>query len=113
MDTTKRHFCITRFCIKVPLVIVGIFAISGIVMLLWNWIIPAISPLTTITYWQAMGLFLLCRILFGGFHQHHRAAHRHIANHVPFSDKFMDMNDDERQQFKNQWKQRCCKTPKS
>lgn len=95
-----------------PLVIIGIFGVSAVVMLLWNWIIPAISPLTAVTYWQAMGLLVLSRILFGGFRfgRHHKAAHRHFEKHAPFKDKLMDMNDEERQQFKNQWKQRCCKT---
>jgi hypothetical protein len=96
-----------------PLVIIGIFGISALVMLLWNWIIPTISPLTTVTYWQAMGLLVLSRILFGRFRfgRHHKAAHRHFEKHAPFKDKLMNMNDEERQQFKNQWKQRCCKPP--
>jgi len=113
MDTTKQYFCRTRFCIITPLVIGGIFSVSAIVMLLWNWIIPEISPLSSITYWQAMGLFILSRILFGGFRfrRHHQAVNRHFSNHAQFRDKLMDMNDEERQQFKNQWKQRCCKPP--
>ncbi|MDD4991399.1 MAG: hypothetical protein PHR83_04110 [Paludibacter sp.] len=113
METTKRHSFLTRFCIMTPLVVGGLFGVSALVMLLWNWIIPAISPLTAVTYWQAMGLFILSRILFGGFRfrRHHHAVNRHFANHAQFRDRFMDMNEDERQQFKNQWKQRCCKTP--
>lgn len=109
----NRHFCRGRNCFMIPVMIVGLFAISGVVTLLWNWIIPSISTLTTLTYWQAMGLFVLCRILFGGFRfgfrKHHQGFHKHLAKHAPFKDRFMEMNDEERQQFKNQWKQRCCK----
>jgi Ca2+/H+ antiporter, TMEM165/GDT1 family len=95
-----------------PIMIVGIFAVSAVVMLLWNWIIPGISPFLAITYWQAMGLFILSRILFGGFRfARHHHGQRHPFMHEQFKDRFMDMNDEERQQFKNQWKQRCCKTP--
>ncbi len=36
------------------------------VMLLWNWLAPDIFRLGTINYWQALGLFALCRILIGG-----------------------------------------------
>ena len=36
------------------------------VMLLWNWIIPALFGLTKITFWQAIGLNLLCGLLFKG-----------------------------------------------
>lgn len=35
-----------------------------IVMYLWNWLMPDIFGLTTITYWQGMGLSSLCSILF-------------------------------------------------
>ena len=99
----KRFFLFPLFFLA------GLFAVSAVVMLLWNAIIPTISGITPLSYWQAMGLFVLCRILFGGFKfSRHRNAHRHFAHHG-FKDKFMDMNDEEKQQFKNQWKQRCCK----
>lgn len=38
-----------------------------IVMRLWNWLVPAIFGLHAITFWQAFGLLVLCRILFGGW----------------------------------------------
>ena len=38
-----------------------------VVMLLWNWLAPALFGLRLITLWQAIGLLALCRILFGGF----------------------------------------------
>jgi hypothetical protein len=34
------------------------------VMLLWNWLIPEIFGLSEITFWQAIGLNILCTILF-------------------------------------------------
>jgi hypothetical protein len=34
---------------------------------LWNWLMPAIFGLPAVTYGQALGLMLLCWILFGGF----------------------------------------------
>lgn len=54
-----------------PLAIAG-FAIflaigGGIVMWLWNWLTPPLFGWHTITFWQALGLLALCRILFGGF----------------------------------------------
>ena len=36
-------------------------------MRLWNWLAPALFGLRTISFWQALGLLALCRILFGGF----------------------------------------------
>lgn len=38
-----------------------------VIMYLWNWLMPAIFGLTTITFWQAIGLGLLSKLLFGGF----------------------------------------------
>ena len=40
---------------------------SAIVMLLWNWLMPAIFGLITISFWQALGILVLCRLLFGSF----------------------------------------------
>jgi hypothetical protein len=38
-----------------------------VVMLLWNWLVPTLFGLPQVTFWQALGLLALCRILFGGF----------------------------------------------
>jgi hypothetical protein len=56
------------------LIIFGISAILGfailfgfVIMLLWNWLMPEIFGLATITYWQAVGIFILFKVLLGGF----------------------------------------------
>lgn len=45
------------------------FAFVGgeIVKLLWNWLLPTLFGWRVLTFWQALGLLALCRILFGGF----------------------------------------------
>jgi hypothetical protein len=57
-----------------PLAIVGILlfiAIGGeLVMRLWNWLLPPLFGWHQISFWQAIGLLALCRILFGGFGRH-------------------------------------------
>jgi hypothetical protein len=45
----------------------GLFSL--LVFLLWNWLMPPIFGLTTITYFQALGLLVLSKILFFGFHK--------------------------------------------
>src|SRR5581483_9091280 len=41
-------------------------AIGGaVVQQLWNWLAPSIFGWRQITFWQAVGLLALCRILFG------------------------------------------------
>jgi len=62
---------LTKMILLVPLAILGILIFTaiggGVVMLLWNWLAPALFGLRLITFWQAIGLLALCRILFGGF----------------------------------------------
>lgn len=53
-----------------PVAMLGILlfiAIGGaIVQQLWNWLLPSLFGWRAITFWQALGLLTLCRILFGG-----------------------------------------------
>ncbi len=44
------------------------FVLGLVVMALWNWLMPAIFGLPEVTYWQAVGLFILCHLLFKGHH---------------------------------------------
>lgn len=47
---------------------VAVMVASAVVMTLWNWVIPATFGLPAITFWRALGLLALSRILLGGFH---------------------------------------------
>ena len=48
-------------------------ALGGFIVLqLWNGLLPAIFGWREITFWQALGLLVLCRILFGGLGGHGR-----------------------------------------
>ena len=57
-----------------PLAILGIllFTFIGgqIVMQLWNWLLPPLFGWPPVTFGQALGLLVLCRILFGGMGRH-------------------------------------------
>jgi len=73
-----KNFFTHKFRKKSPIEIVGIIvfgaiAITGlailfgfVIMWLWNWLMPDIFGLTTLTYWQAVGLFILFKLLLGG-----------------------------------------------
>jgi Ca2+/H+ antiporter, TMEM165/GDT1 family len=53
--------------IGIGILAVALFFVLGyVVMTLWNWLMPSIFGLHTITYWQAYGLLILSKILFGG-----------------------------------------------
>ena len=47
--------------------IVGLAILFGfVIMWLWNWLMPDLFGLPSLTYWQAVGLFILFKILIGG-----------------------------------------------
>jgi hypothetical protein len=52
-----------------PAAILGIvlfIALGGeLVLQLWNWLLPPLFGWHVITFWQAVGILALCRILFG------------------------------------------------
>jgi hypothetical protein len=68
-----------KWIAMVPAAILGmlLFAFIGgeLVRLLWNWLVPPLFGWSQVTFWQALGLLALCRILFGGVggHRGHRS----------------------------------------
>jgi len=60
------------------------FLFGFVIMKLWNVLMPEIFHLTTITYWQAVGLAILGRLLIGGVHPggHHKKADHKFHSHV-------------------------------
>ena len=54
-----------------PLAILAMLAFialgGGVVLLLCNWLLPPLFGWHEITFWQALGILVLCRILFGRF----------------------------------------------
>lgn len=49
-------------------IILGIgiaFLVGYIVMRLWNWLMPELFGLPIVGYWQAVGILLLAKIIFG------------------------------------------------
>jgi Ca2+/H+ antiporter, TMEM165/GDT1 family len=67
---TLRH----RWLCRAPRIAVfGLLALTVfgfVTMGLWNWLMPALVGLTRIGFWQALGLVVLSRVLFGGLHHH-------------------------------------------
>ena len=66
---------------------IGVFAlVTAVVMFLWNALIPSIIGWSVISYWQALGLIILSRLLLGGLGKwgHWRCGHHH---HDHFGEK--------------------------
>src|ERR1035438_6740135 len=60
----------------VVIVTVAVNVFGYAIMSLWNWLMPAMFGLKTINFLQALGLLVLFKILFGGFHRHGRSEER-------------------------------------
>ena len=83
-----------------------------VVRLLWNWLLPPLFGWRQITFWQALGLLALCRILFGGFgfkgsgppNVRRRMADRLVDR---MGDRWDAMTPDERERFRQRLRERC------
>ena len=69
MSTGMRRGGFFRTVGKVILGVIAAAAfalvIGALAMVLWNWLMPMIFGLTTINFWQAFGIVLLAKLLFG------------------------------------------------
>jgi|SRR5580704_12263827 hypothetical protein len=75
-----------------------------VVMSLWNWLAPALFGWHVITYWQAMGLLVLTKILFGGFRGGHN---RHWRWRRRMMEGWEQMTPEEREKFRNSMRGGC------
>jgi hypothetical protein len=91
-----------------PAIIVLLFALSAVVQRLWNSVLPDAVHAGPISYWQAMGLLVLCRILFGSFHFRGRGGRQGFGGPGrDMREKWAVMSDEERAKFKERFRDRC------
>ncbi len=57
-----------KILMMIPIGILAVSLFGYVTMSLWNWLMPMLFGLRVITFWQALGMLLLSKILFGGFH---------------------------------------------
>lgn len=101
-----RNFWIKR-AIFIPIAIAaGVFIFGTAVMYLWNAVIPAVLGLGVITFWQAIGILVLSKILFGGFRGGH-CNHNFHSHGREMREKWMHLTPEEREKMKSEWRSRC------
>jgi len=111
----KRAFYKGRF-IFMPLACAAFLSlISYAVMILWNCLIPAIFGFSVITFWQAMGLFVLSKLLFG-FGRGGGRGCGPFGGRAPWmrhkmEERLHNMTPEEREKFKQKMKERCGNHP--
>lgn len=96
MRNRKKYF------ILIPIAI--LLVLPFVVMLLWNNILVVLFSIKTINYLQALGLFVLCRILFGSFGFGNRPKPPFAKQF--FKEKMMNLTEEEKCRMKEEWEKR-------
>lgn len=86
-----------------------LFLLGSVIQFLWNGILAEATGVKTLSFWEALGLFVLARILFGGFRLGPRPRYWRKQKRAEWREKWMNMNEEERLAFKQKWKERCGK----
>lgn len=96
----RRRFILAPFAIAAFLALVGFS-----VMLLWNGLLPPILHVGTITFWQALGIFILCKILFGFGKGGPRGGAPWMRHKM--AERFKNMTPEEQAKFREKMGQKC------
>jgi Ca2+/H+ antiporter, TMEM165/GDT1 family len=104
-EENRRKFWIKRVPFILLAITAGILLFGWLVMLLWNYTLPYVFGVAAITFWQALGILVLAKILFGGFRCGH--GHGHMWYNHEFRNKWMHLSPEEREKMKEEWRSRC------
>lgn len=89
--------------LKIVLIVIAACVVFGFVVEgLWNWLMPNIFGWHTITYWQALGILILSKILFGGPRPGGRMGWRRGMR-----ERWAAMTPEQREAFKQGMGERC------
>ncbi len=95
---------IPRMLMFMVMAVLFIIVFSAVVMLLWNWLTPALFGWHVITFWQAVGILVLCKILLGGFRGRPRP---HLYWRRRMMERWARMSPEEREKFRQSMRGRC------
>jgi len=102
-----KRFSIKKFFMILGIALLATGVFGWIVMSLWNAILPAVIGVKVISFWQALGILVLSKILFGGFGRGGGFARRRHEWKQQMEQKMNAMTPEEREKFKAEWKNRC------
>jgi hypothetical protein len=91
--------------VKIAAIAALTIAVFGtLIVALWNWLMPSLFNLPTINFSQALGLFILCRILTGSVRFGGIGSSGHWAEKREMMENWKNMSPDERERMKQEWK---------
>jgi hypothetical protein len=94
-----------KFFLAPPAVVLVVTLFGEVVMHLWNWLLPDLFGWRTIGFWQALGLLVLSRILFGGFGGHGGPGRSRARRRM--AERWEQMTPEEREKFRHGMRDRC------
>ncbi len=104
----KKGFWVKKIIGFIVLGAVAVLVLGFVVMSLWNAILPAVLGVKAITFAQALGIFVLSKILFGGFKGGGGGWSRKKQEwKMRMDDKWQTMSSEERQQWKEKMRGSC------
>ena len=106
-ESSKRSFNAKRMLFFFIFGLLFILVIPFILMWLWNSVVPEVTRFSSINYKQALLLFILSRLLFGGFRFGNNGQRPFGGRGPDREKKWQNMSDEERLQLKEAWKKRC------
>ncbi len=103
-----------KLIVLAPLAILGLalfVALGGVIVReLWNALLPALFAWPRITFWQGLGILVLCRILFGGFGGR---GSRRSRLRDRMEERWPPITEDERERFREGMRRRVGLEPSS
>ena len=104
----KRRFWFGKAVMILVFCAAFVMLFSFIVMSIWNAVLPAVLGVKVITFWQALGILVLSKILFSGFGGfHHKREHFRNRFRQKMLNKWEKMTPEEKKKFKDELKNRC------
>jgi len=93
--------------LKIGVVVLLVFGLVGLgTQLLWNWLVPVLFEGPQISFWQAIGLLLLSKILLWPLGKRHHS-YRGGSWKPYWKEKWNTMTDEEKMQFRQKMKEKC------
>jgi Ca2+/H+ antiporter, TMEM165/GDT1 family len=95
-----------KFCFLIPLGVLAFLALfTFAVFALWNGVLTDVLPVKAISYWQALGILVLAKILFGGFPHRRGGPCGHFRERM-MSKRWESATPEQREQMREEMRRR-------
>jgi len=98
----KRSLWARRLLLFVVIGPLAILVFGGVVMLLWNNVLAPVLHISSVTFWQGLGILVLSKILFSSFSGGSGSRRDYWKHRMMWK----NMTEDQKEKFKEEWKSR-------